>query len=168
MLLFTPFHNLCFSILASGRLSKACWTAVAPYAHSLTRLTIAFAESGPHKSWATDHLASLTPLVAIPSLHSLAITRLVPPGALVPGRHSTSHFSISDVVLPRAMPDVVLDAIVEKGPMWRSLELNFWKLTEVETNLKRVLDKTTGLEALSVLLDCPFKSLVRLSRLLDH
>ncbi|KAL8293163.1 hypothetical protein RQP46_000857 [Phenoliferia psychrophenolica] len=145
-----------------GRLSKGCWTSVAPNATALQRVRIAFSESGPHKTWTTDHLVSLHALIASPALHSLAVARIPPPGALAPGRHRTSLFPMSEVVVPKAMSDKMLDAIVDKGPQWKKLDLSLWSM-DSETTLKRILDKTTALVDLTVYLDSPFKSLLLLT-----
>ena len=57
------------------------------------------------------------------------------------------------------MSQALLDAIVDKGPEWKDLDLDFYSLP-VDT-LKKILDKATHVQRVKVLLDAPFKSLVR-------
>lgn len=145
-----------------GRLSKACWTGVAPLVSALKTVRITYAEQGPHKSWTADHLDSIASLVLCPTLESFSVSRRPPEGALVPGQHFTSSFPISDVFVPRPMSEKLLEAIIERGEAWKQLGLDFWQI-DVESTLKRLLDKTPSLVQLRVLLDSPFKTIVRFS-----
>lgn len=145
-----------------GRLSKSCWSKLAPLPSNLDTLSIYFYEPSPHKSWATDHLLSLPSAISDSTLTSLTVSRRCHPGALIPGKHHHSRFPVDQIMVPKELSKELLDALLERADEWRSLNLDMWKIG-VE-DLKKLMDSCSGLVKLKVLFDEPFRGLV--SRLL--
>lgn len=140
-----------------------CWkTLTLP--DSLHTIKISYGERGPYKSWIFDHFASLPFLFASPFLTSLSISRRPPPQALVPGQHHISLNPIYEGVYPRLLGGELYEVIVKEGEKWKELDLDFF-LVGLE-HLKRIMDKCPNLLKLCVMLDGPFKGIVRLHRYL--
>lgn len=158
-----------------------------PLPPNLRVLRLSYSETGPHKSWLLDHLASLSHLVDPfnSQLEHLALTRVVADDggggkgkgkgkALVPGSHHLARYPIDPALDPRSLTlsEKDLDALVGNGGggggeggngggggrEWRRLELDLFRLEQDQ--LKRILEGCPKLKSLKVLFDAPFRNLV--------
>lgn len=152
--------------LHTGRFSRSTWSNLAPLPPSLHTLALLYPESGPHKSWVLDHLSSL-PSVLTPSggpgLKRLIVSRKVRPDALVPGSHHLASNPIDPVLDPSKWvlnaSSHEVEAICEDGKRWELIEMDLWAMDPGA--VKRVLEECAGVRKVKVLLDAPFRNLVR-------
>lgn len=61
-------------------------------------------------------------------------------------------------MVPRELPEGALRAIVAKGALWRTLDLDLFEVSP--DALKRILEAGTDLSALKVMFAAPFRHLV--------
>ncbi|GAA5837451.1 hypothetical protein JCM11251_002109 [Rhodosporidiobolus azoricus] len=145
-----------------GRLSRTCWSKLAPLPSSLHTLKITYSESGPHKSWTLDHLSSLPSLLTSSSLTTLSLTRRVPhPAALLPGSHQLARYPMDAVLQPRQLGKKELAALGERGDAWECLELDLFKVDM--DGVKKILESCGGLKRLKIMLDDHFRNVLNLT-----
>ncbi|KZT57706.1 hypothetical protein CALCODRAFT_268901 [Calocera cornea HHB12733] len=129
-----------------GRISRSFWSsAILP--PTLKSFTLSMSESGPHHSWAADHLPSLANL-SLSQLQSVRVTR-----TLTPLYDMHMDTPVDDVGRwpGNPIPPEVVDSF--KGTI-KVLECDWWlwKLDDLRTVIERCLQ----LEVIKIALDAPF------------
>lgn len=102
-----------------------------------------------------DHLESLSALCALPGMRAISVTRVAQTV-----KDGETRATIADAVLPKPLPRDMLTSIIGRTEDLRVLELDYWEMNL--TYLKAYMESGTGLVQLRVLLDEPFKAVVRL------
>ncbi|KAJ6558580.1 hypothetical protein DFH09DRAFT_1163263 [Mycena vulgaris] len=142
-----------------GRLSRTLWTKPTCYPAALKMLRIVIAETGPHHSWATDHLDSIH-AIPLGSLSSLDIVRREAPPSPHCGVAIYDH-SIDDTVALKPIPPVFLDRIKEQKSQMTSFRCDFWSFSIAD--IKLLLECSPTLERTQLCLDAPFSKLIGLT-----
>ncbi|KZO98875.1 hypothetical protein CALVIDRAFT_596483 [Calocera viscosa TUFC12733] len=135
-----------------GRISRSFWSS-ALLPSSLKSFTISMTESGPHHSWAADHLPSLANL-SLPNLQSVRITRSLCPLFEL---HIDAPLDEVGQWPGSPIPPEVVESF--KGTI-RVLECDWW-LWKLE-DLRTVLEHCPRLEVIKIALDAPFTKIFSL------
>ncbi|KAJ7497137.1 hypothetical protein FB451DRAFT_1210259 [Mycena latifolia] len=142
-----------------GRLSRTLWTKPACYPAALKTLRIVIAETGPHHSWATDHLDSLH-AIPLGSLSSLEIVRREAP----PTPHcgvAIYDNTVDDAVALKPIPPALIDRIKQQKSQMTSFRCDFWSFSIAD--IKLLLECSPKLERTQLCLDAPFSKLLGLT-----
>ncbi|KAJ6495576.1 hypothetical protein C8R47DRAFT_362614 [Mycena vitilis] len=142
-----------------GRLSRTLWTKPTCYPAALKTLRIIIAESGPHHSWATDHLDSFY-AVPLGSLSSLDVVRR----EAVPSLHcgvAIYDGIVDDAVALKPIPPAFMDQIKQQKSQMTSFRCDFWSFSIAD--LKLLLECSPRLERMQLCLDAPFSKLISLT-----
>ncbi|KAJ6607772.1 hypothetical protein B0H10DRAFT_2070377 [Mycena sp. CBHHK59/15] len=142
-----------------GRLSRTLWTKPASYPAALKTLRIVIAETGPHHSWATDHLDSLH-AIPLGSLSSLDVVRREAPPSLHNGVPMYDGV-VDETVALKSVPTVFMDGIKEQKTQMESFRCDFWSFSIAD--IKLFLDCSPKLEHTQICLDAPFSKLISLT-----
>ncbi|KAF7315313.1 hypothetical protein MIND_00045900 [Mycena indigotica] len=144
-----------------GRLSKGLWTKPVSFASALKTVRVIISESGPHHSWALDHLQSIHAVLT--SVSVLDIVRRDP----LPSMHCDLPVfdgAIDEVAALKPVPAAFMNQIREKSGL-ESLRCDFWSFTPAD--LKLILECLPKLERLLLCFDGPFTKLVSLTSYLS-
>nr|GAT57683.1 predicted protein [Mycena chlorophos] len=147
-----------------GRLSKSLWTKPVSFPPALKTIRVVISESGPHHSWARDHLESIHAVLSLPSLSTLDITRREP----LPTIHCDVPIydgPIDDTAALKPVSAAFMDQVKEKSEL-TTLRCDFWSFTPAE--LKQILECFPKLEHLLLCIDGPFAKLVTLTSNLSN
>ncbi|KAF9507087.1 hypothetical protein BS47DRAFT_1489049 [Hydnum rufescens UP504] len=131
-----------------GRLSRSLWSKITGLPPSLHTLRVSFSEAGPHHSWTTDHLVSISAL-SMDTITRLSIVRSIHP--------YDTH--LDDVAALKPVPRDVLDKLRDSNSV-RILECDWWAWRPFD--LKEVLEDNPDLEEVSITFDAPFSKLFAL------
>ncbi|KAJ6593723.1 hypothetical protein B0H19DRAFT_1091763 [Mycena capillaripes] len=142
-----------------GRLSRTLWTKPTCFPAALKFLRIIISETGPHHSWATDHLDSLH-AVPLGSLSSLDVVRREAPPSLHSGVAIYDGI-IDDVVALKSIPPAFMDQIKQQKSQMTSFRCDFWSFSIAD--IKLLLECSPKLERMQLCLDAPFSKLIALT-----
>ncbi|KAJ6497899.1 hypothetical protein C8R45DRAFT_984585 [Mycena sanguinolenta] len=142
-----------------GRLSRALWTKPTCFPASLTTLRVVIAETGPHHSWATDHLDSLH---AVP-LGSLSVLDVVRKEASPSLQNGVAVYDgiVDDAVALKPVPATFMDQIKEQKSEMISFRCDFWSFSIADVKL--LLECSPKLERMQLCVDAPFSKLIGLT-----
>ncbi|KAJ7129831.1 hypothetical protein C8R43DRAFT_1026004 [Mycena crocata] len=142
-----------------GRLSRTLWTKTACLPATLKTLRIVIAETGPHHSWATDHLDSLY-AISFGSLSALDIVRREAPPSLNCGVAIYDGI-VDDAVALKPIPPAFMDRIKREKNQMTSFRCDFWSFSIAD--IKLLLEYCPKLECTQLCLDAPFSKLIGLT-----
>jgi hypothetical protein len=145
---YTEDYRISHSYCAAGRLSRSLWSKITGLPPSLHTLRVSFSEGGPHHSWTTDHLVSISAL-SMDTITRLSIVRSIHP--------YDTH--LDDVAALKPVPRHVLDKLRDSNSL-RILECDWWAWRPFD--LKEVLEDNPDLEEVSITFDAPFSKLFAL------
>lgn len=109
---------------ALGRLSRVLWTKPLSFPMSLRHLRVVIAETGPHHSWTTDHLNSIS-AVPLHALSSLSIERREALPSLNNGS-PTYEVVVDDVVAIKPVPREFIEKMKQTKSNLTALQCDFW------------------------------------------
>ncbi|KAJ7039262.1 hypothetical protein C8F04DRAFT_323437 [Mycena alexandri] len=142
-----------------GRLSRTLWTKPICFPTALKALRIVVAETGPHHSWATDHLESLH-AVPLWSLSSLDVVRREAPPSLHCGVAIYDGI-VDDAVALKPIPSAFMDRLKQQTSQMNSFRCDFWSFSIAD--IKLLLECSPRLERTQFCLDAPFSKLIGLT-----
>ncbi|MBW0505879.1 hypothetical protein O181_045594 [Austropuccinia psidii MF-1] len=144
-----------------GRFSKNGWLKFQDLPPNLKAIKFGYHEHGSYHSWTLDHLQNIMSLLSLypQKLEKLSIARLVPPPAMIPGRHSFyPELAISNRAIAKRIPKEQILTIVEEGKQLKQLNLNWW-LMSIE-GLEVIVKGLPNLTKLTALIDAPFHRII--------
>ncbi|KAJ7121231.1 hypothetical protein C8R46DRAFT_111277 [Mycena filopes] len=142
-----------------GRLSRTLWTKPICFPAALKALRIVVAETGPHHSWATDHLESLH-AVPLGLLLSLDVVRREAPPSLHCGV-AIYDGVVDDAVALKPIPSAFMDCLKQQKSQMQSFRCDFWSFSIADVKL--LLECSPRLERTQLCLDAPFSKLIGLT-----
>ncbi|KAJ7874670.1 hypothetical protein B0H14DRAFT_2717090 [Mycena olivaceomarginata] len=147
-----------FCLEVEGRLSRTLWKKPTGFPPSLKTLRIVIAETGPHHSWATDHLDSLHAVLG--SLSALDVVRR----ESLPSLHcgvAIYDGVVDDAVTLKPIPPAFIDKIKQQKNQMTSFRCDFWSFSIAD--IKLLLECSPKLERTQLCLDAPFSKLIGLT-----
>ncbi|CDZ98295.1 hypothetical protein [Phaffia rhodozyma] len=158
-------ESFCLSEV-QGRLSKTLWSKVEVFPETLRHLRIEISDVGPHHSWTTDHLLSISD-ITVNNLETFSVVRSIPPVCLFPvppQGHPPPR--VDEACIYGPLPDELLCKICDKGTRLKVLELDWWTIGK--DALEKITKKRRGLEKLRVTFDAPFGKLLAMTTAFSH
>ncbi|KIK67003.1 hypothetical protein GYMLUDRAFT_37033 [Collybiopsis luxurians FD-317 M1] len=141
-----------------GRISRSMWTKPNVYPSALRCLRIYFSDTGPHHSWAADHLDSLH---AFPLERLSEICISTRPGfPVVEDATAIYTSSFDDVVSLKPLPSIISERLQACKALTK-LHCDFWTLRTAD--VKSILESCLKLKNLHISLDAPFIKLLGLA-----
>jgi hypothetical protein len=128
---YLPFSSMSLNFHL-GRLSRTLWTKPTGFPPSLKTLRIVIAETGPHHSWATDHLNSLHAVLG--SLSALDVVRR----EALPSLHcgiAIYDGVVDDAVTLKPIPPAFMDKIKQQKNQMTSFRCDFWSFSIADIKL---------------------------------
>ncbi|KAF8170186.1 hypothetical protein K438DRAFT_1854178 [Mycena galopus ATCC 62051] len=142
-----------------GRLSRTLWTKPTCFPATLKTLRVIIAETGPHHSWATDHLDSLH-AVPLGSLSVLDVVRREAPPSIQCGV-AVYDGIVDEAVALKLIPSAFMDQMKQQKSQMTSFRCDFWSFSIADVKL--LLECSPKLERMQLCLDAPFSKLIGLT-----